>query len=168
MLLIGGDLLALAAVALMAAALFLVPLGLPGLWVMIGILTVGVALDEVAAWLLLLLVAAAAGAELAEYVIVKRATARFGASRRAYWGAIAGGVIGTILGFPIPMAGALAGGLVGTFVGAAIVGFVETRKARSAGRGAWGAVLGRALAAALKTATGFAILVLGGTALLLR
>ena len=62
----GGDLLAAVAVGLMAASLLLVPLGLPGLWIMIGILTVAVALDEVAAWLLLALVAAAAAAERAE------------------------------------------------------------------------------------------------------
>lgn len=164
----GGDLLAAVAVALMAASILLVPLGLPGLWIMIGILTVAVALEEVAAWLLLALVAAAAAAELAEYVIVKRTTSRYGASRRAYWGAIAGGLVGTVVGVPVAVVGALLGGLVGTFAGAALVGFAETRRARAAGRGAWGALLGRALAAGLKTAVGVAILVLGGAALLVR
>jgi len=164
----GGDLLAVAAVVAMAAALLLVPLGLPGVWVMIGILTVATALDEVAPALLLVLVAAAVAAEFAEYVIVERSSARYGASRRAYWGAIAGGLVGTFVGFPVPLLGPLLGGVAGTFLGAAAVGLAETRRARAAGRGAWGTVVGRALAAALKTGVGFAILVLGGAALLVR
>ena len=99
---------------------------------------------------------------------MKRTTARFGASRRAYWGAIAGGLVGTVVGVPVAVVGALLGGLVGTFAGAALVGLAETRRAGAAGRGAWGALLGRALAAGLKTAVGVAILVLGGAAILVR
>jgi len=164
----GGDLLAVAAVVTMSAALLLVPLGLPGVWIMIGILTVATALDEVAPALLLVLVAAAVAAEFAEYVIVERSSARYGASRKVYWGAIAGGLAGTFVGFPVPLLGPLLGGVAGTFLGAAAVGLIETRHARVAGRGAWGAVVGRVLAAALKTGVGFAILVLGGAALLVR
>jgi len=43
---------------------------------------------------------------------------------------------------------------------------VETRAAGSAARVGWGAVLGRAVSVALKSAVGIVILVVGGAALL--
>lgn len=162
-------LIALAVVG-MAVSLLLVPLGLPGNWLMIGILTVGVAFDEVAPGLLLALVAVAGLAEVAEYALVRRAGARWGGSRKAFWGAIAGGIVGIVLGLPIPLPvlGPLLAGLLGTFAGAAAVTLWETRALRSAGRVGVGAVLGRALAAAVKTAAGVVVLVVGAAALFLR
>lgn len=156
------------AIAGMAACLLLVPLGFPGTWLMIGILTVATALDAVAPWLLLVLIGIAGLAELAEYEIVKRTSARWGGSRGAFWGAIAGGTIGVLVGLPVPVVGSLIAGLLGTFAGAAAVTLWKTRELRHAGRVAWGAVLGRALAAAFKTGAGFVILVLGAAALLVR
>lgn len=155
------------ALFLMLAALFLVPLGLPGIWIMIGILTVATAYGEVAPWLLLFLVAAGAAAEAVEWVILKRTSARWGASRTAFWGAVAGGLIGVLIGVPIPVLGSLVAGLLGTFAGAAAVALAETRRFRDAGRVAWGALLGRVFAAAFKTAVAIGILVLGAAALLL-
>ncbi len=152
----------------MLAALFVVPLGLPGVWIMIGVLTVATAYGEVSPWLLMPLVAAGVAAEAVEWVILKRTSARWGGSRKAFWGAVAGGLAGVLIGLPIPVVGPLVAGLFGTFAGAAIVTFVETRHFRSAGRVAWGALLGRAFAAAFKTAVAIVILVLGGAALLLR
>lgn len=152
----------------MALCLLLVPLGLPGVWLMIGILTVGTAFDEVAPWLLLLLVGVAGAAELGEYLLVKRTSERFGASRKAFWGAIAGGIVGVVVGVPVPLVGPLLAGLAGTFLGAAAVALWETRELRAAGRIGWGALLGRILAAALKTGAGLFVLVVGSTALLIR
>lgn len=152
----------------MLAALFLVPLGLPGIWVMIGVLTVATGYGEVSPWLLLLLVAVATAAEAVEWVILKRTSARWGASRKAFWGAVAGGLVGVLIGLPVPIVGSLVAGFIGTFAGAAIVALAETRRFRDAGRVAWGALLGRVFAAGFKTAAAFAILVLGGAALLLR
>jgi uncharacterized protein YqgC (DUF456 family) len=152
------------AIVVMIAALIVIPLGFPGIWIMIGILVIGTAFDEVAWWTLLFLVQVALAAELVEWVIVKKTSARYGASNRAFWGAIAGGLIGVL----IPVVGALIAGLVGTFVGAALVAWWETRRLKMAGRAAWGAVVGRAFAAAFKTAAGIVILVLGAAALLVR
>jgi uncharacterized protein len=156
------------AIVIMIAALLVVPLGFPGIWIMIGILVIGTALDEVAWWTLLFLVQVALAAELVEWVIVKKTSARYGASNKAFWGAIAGGLIGVLIGLPIPVVGALIAGLLGTFVGAAIVAWWETRRLRTASRVAWGAVVGRAFAAAFKTGAGIVILVLGATALIVR
>lgn len=152
----------------MALCLFLVPLGLPGVWLMIGILTVATALDEVAPWLLLLLVGVTGVAELAEYLLVKRTAERYGASRKAFWGAIVGGIVGVVIGVPIPVVGPLLAGLAGTFLGAAAVALWETRALRSAGRIGWGALVGRVLAAGLKTGAGLFVLLVGATALLIR
>jgi hypothetical protein len=158
------------AVVIMVIALLLIPLGLPGLWVMIGVLTLAVAGNEVSPWILLVLIVVAVLAELAEWAIVARTSARWGGSRKAFWGAIAGGLVGILLGLPVPLPilGPLLAGLLGTFAGAAAVTLWETRAMRSAGRVGCGAVLGRAFAAAAKTAAGVVILVAGAAALILR
>ena len=157
-------------VVIMVVALLLIPLGLPGLWVMIGVLTLAVAGNEVSPWILLILIVVAVLAELAEWAIVARTSARWGGSRKAFWGAIAGGLVGILLGLPVPLPilGPLLAGLLGTFAGAAAVTLWETRAMRSAGRVGCGAVLGRAFAAAAKTAAGVVILVAGAAALILR
>ncbi len=162
-------LLALAIVGLIVA-LVVIPLGLPGLWIMIGILAAATWANEVSPWILGLLVVVALLAELAEWAIVARTSARWGGSRKAFWGAIAGGLLGILVGLPIPLPilGPLVAGLLGTFAGAAAVTLWETRALRSAGRVGCGAVLGRAFAAATKTAAGVVILVTGVAALILR
>ena len=154
----------------MAGSVLLIPLGLPGLWVMIGILTLGAFAGEVSPWILLFLVVVAVLAELAEWAIVARTSARWGGSRKAFWGAILGGAAGILIGLPIPLPvlGPLVAGLLGTFVGAAAVTLWETRALRSAGQVGCGAVLGRAFSAATKTAAGVVILVVGAASLLLR
>lgn len=155
------------AIVVMAAGLLVIPLGFPGTWIMIGVLTVATALDEVAWYVLIVLVLLAVAAEFVEWVIVKRTSARYGASNRAFWGAILGGLVGVVIGIPVPVVGPLIAGLLGTFAGAVVVAWWESRQLRTASRAAWGAVVGRAFAAAFKTAVGIAILVVGGAALLL-
>ena len=161
--------LALAIVGLIVS-LVIIPLGMPGLWIMIGILAVATWAKEVSPWILGLLVVVALLAELAEWALVSWTSARWGGSRKAFWGAIAGGLIGILVGLPIPLPilGPLVAGLLGTFAGAAAVTLWETRALRSAGRVGCGAVLGRAFAAATKTAAGVVILVSGVAALILR
>ena len=158
---------ALAAIALMTVGLLVIPLGLPGLWVMLAVLGLAAFDGAVAWWVVGALAVCAALAEVAEYFIVRHTSDRYGASRRAFWGAIAGGLVGVIVGVPVPIVGPLIGGLLGTFAGAAIVTWWQTRHLGSAGRAALGAVIGRGIAAAVKTAAGFAILVFGAAALLL-
>jgi uncharacterized protein YqgC (DUF456 family) len=144
----------------------MIPLGLPGLWVMIGVTAVGAITGVVGLWALLLCVAIAIIAELIEFVLVGRITKRYGGSRKAFWGALAGGFIGILIGIPIPILGSIIAGIVGTFVGAALVTYAETKQMGSAQRVGWGAVLGRMLTAAAKTAAGLAILAIAAAALL--
>lgn len=156
-------------VLLMIPCLFLIPLGLPGTWIMLGLLGLAVWIEAVAWWLWLILIAIAGAAEVAEFFIVRRANRTYGGSRRAFWGAILGGTVGVLVGIPvpIPVVAPLLGGLAGTFLGAALVTYRETRRMRSAGRVAWGTLIGRAFAAAAKTAAGVVILVVGAMALFL-
>lgn len=156
---------AVAVLALMAACLLLVPLGIPGLWLMLAVLAVATFLGEVGPVLFLSLVGLALLAELAEFWLVKRLSARYGGSGRAFWGAILGGVAGAVAGVPLPVAGSLLGAFLGSFAGALGVALWETRRLRESVRVGWGAVLGRAGAAAFKTAVGLAILIAGGVAL---
>jgi uncharacterized protein len=158
--------LAVLGILIMLVALLLVPLGVPGLWIMVAVLGVGVWLGEVG-WLLLIVCAAvAAAAELAEWVILDRMNARYGGSRMAFWGAIIGGIVGVFVGMPVPIVGSVLAGFLGSFVGAAAATIYETRHVESAARVGWGTLLGRMWAAGAKVAGGFIILVLGGAALI--
>jgi len=161
-------LLIAAALAFMAGALLLIPLGVPGLWIMIGVLAIAALLGEVSWALIAALVLLAAVAELLEFLVVKRFSRRYGGSNRAFWGAILGGFAGVFVGVPVPILGPVIAGVLGSFLGAAIVALWETRRPGHAARVGWGVVLGRACAAAVKTAAGVAILAAGITTLILR
>lgn len=163
-----APILAIAGVFVMVAALFLIPIGLPGIWLMILVLAAGAFYGMVSWPVLLGLSTVAVIAELAEFALVKRTNIRYGGSNRAFWGALAGGLIGVLLGVPIPIVGSVIAGFIGSFVGAAMVTLAENRTWSQAGRVGWGVVVGRVLSAVVKTGAGIVILVLGGTALLIR
>jgi uncharacterized protein YqgC (DUF456 family) len=144
--------------------LVLVPLGLPGLWVMVagvvgyGWLTdfrsVGVATVAVVLGLAFL-------GEIIEAWLGFRFARTFGGSRRSAWGALAGGIVGAGLGVPIPIVGSVIGAFLGSFAGAALFEYSLSRTPETAVRAGWGAVVGRATAAAAKIALGVVIAVLG-------
>ena len=144
--------------------LVLVPLGLPGLWVMvIGVIgygwltdfrTVGVATIAVVLALALL-------GEIIEMWVGFRFTKRYGGSNRAGWGALIGGIIGAVIGVPVPLIGSVIGAFVGSFAGAVLFEYTLSATTATAVRAGWGAVLGRAAAAAVKIALGLVIAVIG-------
>jgi len=144
--------------------LVLVPLGLPGLWVMVaglvgyGWLTdfrsVGVATIAVVLGLAFL-------GEIIEAWLGFRFARTFGGSRRSAWGALAGGIVGAVMGVPVPLVGSVIGAFLGSFAGAALFEFSLSRAPAAAVRAGWGAVVGRAAAAAAKIALGVIIAVLG-------
>src|ERR1700704_5414862 len=144
--------------------LVLVPLGLPGLWVMVagvagyGWLTdfrsVGVATIAVVLGLAFL-------GEIIEAWLGFRFAGTFGGSRRSAWGALVGGIVGAGLGVPIPIVGSVIGAFLGSFAGAALFEYSLSRTPDTAVRAGWGAVVGRATAAAAKIALGVVIAVLG-------
>lgn len=145
----------------------LIPLGLPGLWVMLlGLIGYG-ALTEFRSVGLTTLLAATALAflgEIIEWRVGFKYAKRYGGSRRAGWGALIGGLVGAIAGLPIPIIGSVLGSFLGSFLGAAVFEF--TRSPDSAVSAGWGALLGRVVGTAAKTALGFVIAVLGLVAVL--
>lgn len=159
--------LAILGIILMALALLLVPVGLPGTWVMVAVLAVGAYFGVVGVPVFLGCIALALLAELAEYWVAQRVNVRYGGSSRAFWGAILGGFIGVVVGIPVPIIGSIIAGVLGSFAGAFVVSYAETRGLVEAGLVGWGTVVARVLSAGFKTAIGLAILVLGAASLLI-
>jgi uncharacterized protein YqgC (DUF456 family) len=148
--------------------LLLVPLGLPGLWIMLGaalLYSVLVPMSGVGAVTLVIAALLVIVAEVLEYTIAGRYTRQYGGSRRASWGAILGGLIGAVVGVPVPVVGSLAGAFVGAFAGAFVGELTVHRDLRSDPTTvAKGAVVGRAVAAAAKSGLGLLLAVVVFTA----
>lgn len=143
--------------------LALIPLGLPGLWVIVlGILALGWLTDfrTLGAGLIVAVLALALVGEAVEAYVGFRFAQRYGGSRRAGWGALVGGLVGAIVGVPLPVIGSVIGGFVGAFLGAAIFEYSKARHSEGAVRAGWGAVLGRALAAGVKMGVGVVMVVI--------
>ena len=148
--------------AICVVGLLLIPLGLPGLWVIVlGILGYGWLTDfrNLSVGFIALAVGLAVLGEVFEAWIGFRFAQRYGGSRRAGWGALVGGLIGAIVGVPVPIIGSVIGGFVGAFAGAALFEYTRARQSGTAAWAGWGAVLGRAAAAAVKMALGLVIAV---------
>ena len=159
-----GDLvlLALLIIALLVG-LALIPFGLPGLWLMVAALVGYAALggfQQIGLGTLVVAVLIAGGAEAAEAWLGFRLTKRYGASSRAAWGAIIGGLAGAVLGTPIPIIGNVVGAFVGAFVGAVLLEYMARADRRGALAAGWGALLGRAAGAAVKIAAGLIIAII--------
>lgn len=145
----------------LAGCLFLIPLGLPGLWLMLAaafvydILMPGA--DPIGIWHIVGATVVALLAELAEFALAGRYTRKYGGSKRAGWGAILGGIVGAIVGVPIPIVGPMIGAFVGSFAGALAFEYHANRHAGTATRVAWGALVGRVVAAGMKVGAGVVI-----------
>ena len=153
--------------AAMIACLFLIPLGLPGVWLMLAILLFGVLGGLVSPWVFLLLLGLGVLAEFLEFLAVDRMTARYGGSKRTFWGALAGGLAGALIGTPIPVVGSLVGALIGTVAGAFVLTWHQTGHVSGSARASWGALLGRAVAIGLKVFVGLLIIAIGGASLVI-
>jgi uncharacterized protein YqgC (DUF456 family) len=143
--------------------LALIPLGLPGLWViLLGILGFGWLTDfrTLGVGLIALVLGLALRGEAVEAYVGFRFARRYGGSRRAGWGALVGGLVGAVVGVPVPVIGSVIGGFVGAFLGAALFEYSNARHSEGAVRAGWGAVLGRALAAGVKMGVGVVMVVI--------
>jgi uncharacterized protein YqgC (DUF456 family) len=143
--------------------LVLVPLGLPGLWVMlVGIIGYGWATDfrSIGVTTLVSVTALAFVGEILEAWVGYRYARKYGGSRRAGWGALVGGIVGAVVGVPVPLVGSVIGSFAGSFFGAVLLEYIGARSA-GAIRVGWGALLGRTWAVATKTALGLVIAVIG-------
>jgi uncharacterized protein YqgC (DUF456 family) len=143
--------------------LTLIPLGLPGLWViLLAIIGYGwyTDFDPFGLWFLAAEIGLAFLGELLESWIGFKFARRYGGSKRAGWGALIGGIIGAIVGVPVLLIGSVIGGFAGAFLGATLFEYTNQWQAGGSVRAGWGAVLGRAAAAALKVGIGVVMVVL--------
>ncbi|HEX8726593.1 MAG TPA: DUF456 domain-containing protein [Gemmatimonadaceae bacterium] len=148
-------------IVVLVGAMLLIPLGLPGTWVMVGAALVydiavqgGIGTVTVAGTAVLALIG-----ELLEFSLAARYTRRYGGSRRAGWGAIVGGLVGAFVGVPVPVIGPVIGAFLGAFLGALAAEWTVRGDHRAATRVATGALLGRVAAAAMKVALGMVMAV---------
>lgn len=141
-------------------ALLLIPLGLPGTWVMVlaGIcyayLVPGTSIGIVA---ILGTLIVAVIAEVLEFTVAAKYTRMYGGSKRGAWGAIIGGLVGAITGVPVPVIGSVLGAIAGSFVGALVGEYSGGAGEGEAARAATGAAIGRAVAMGLKAGAGCVI-----------
>ena len=143
------------------AGLLLVPLGLPGLWVMLGATLVywlAVPAGEIGLVTLLVASALVVIAEVLEFSVSGRYARKYGGSRRAAWGAVIGGIVGAFGGVPLPVVGSMIGAFAGAFSGALLAELTVPRAVRGEPlRVATGALLGRVVAAGLKVGFGLVL-----------
>ncbi|MBI3982466.1 MAG: DUF456 domain-containing protein [Gemmatimonadetes bacterium] len=164
------ELLAVAVLVLCAiAGLVLVPLGLPGLWIMVlGVLGYGWLTEfrSVGVWTIAVVVGLAFLGEIVEAWVGFRFAQRYGGSRRAAWGALIGGIVGAVIGVPVPVLGSVVGAFAGAFAGAVLFEYLTSRNPTVAVSAGWGAVVGRAAAAASKVGIGLMIAILSAAAVI--
>ena len=156
-------------VVVFLVGLAIIPLGLPGLWLMVVALVGYAFIDGFThvGWGTIALVVVLAGvAEALEAWLGFRFARRFGASRRAGWGALVGGLIGAIVGTPVPLVGSVVGAFLGAFIGAIAFEYFGGSERRAALGAGFGAVLGKAAGAATKIAVGIIIAIIGLSAAL--
>jgi len=150
--------------AAILAGLLLIPLGLPGLWVMVGgVLTFGwlTSFRSVGVATIAIVLGLAFLGEIIDNWLGFRYAKRYGGSTRSGWGALLGGLVGAAIGVPVAVIGSVIGAFLGSFIGAALFELSYSRHAGVAARAGWGAVMGRVAAAAVKIALGIVIAVIG-------
>jgi uncharacterized protein YqgC (DUF456 family) len=82
--------------------------------------------------------------EFVEFLAISFTSQKFGASKKAVWGAFFGGVLGALSGFFVtPVVGSLVGSVGGVIVGAILLEFYEKRDLRVALQAGLGAFLGK-------------------------
>lgn len=142
--------------------LILIPLGLPGTFVIVA----GAALAGlVSGWKIISLVwvlsflGLAIGGELLDFVISAVGVKSFGASGQSMTGAFLGSILGAIVGLPLPLIGNVIGAFVGGFLGALVVELMVTENLRRALKGGFGAFLGKVFGSLVKVAIGTMMLV---------
>src|SRR5437773_9570442 len=103
--------------------LAMIPLGLPGLWVMVGgILAYGwlTGFRTVSVVMIAIILAIAFLGEIIDNWLGFRFAKRYGGSTRSGWGALLGGLVGAVIGVPVAVIGSVIGAFLGSFIGAAL------------------------------------------------
>ena len=149
----------------MLAAIAVIPMGIPGTFIIVANSLVYALLTdfaEVSVGILGILLAIAVLAEVAEFYLGAATAGKYGASRQGMIGAIVGGIVGAIwLTAFFPLVGTIAGAFVGAFAGATLFEYLNTRDWEKSVRVGIGAFLGSVGGKLTKiaAATGMVVLV---------
>lgn len=151
-------------VLLLLIGLLLVPLGLPGAWLMVVVAFVYSLLTDFQAgqndlWVLVVVVILALIGELLEFGIGVLGSKKLKVSNRAIIFSLIGGFIGAVVGFPIILIGSLIGLFVGAFLGAFIYEIFEQKNLAKALKSSIACFFSRVTAMFFKTGIAFAIVV---------
>jgi len=148
-------------VIFLAAALAVIPFGLPGTFlVVLAALLYAVATEfaEITWATLALLLAAALFAEGVEAAAGIMGAKRYGSGNIGILASLAGGIVGALLGAPFFLGlGAIPGALLGAFGAAVLAEVVRGRSLNEALRAGWGTFLGRIAGTAVKGAVAVAM-----------
>jgi len=140
-------LLAVGCIVLMVLALFLIFLGLPGTWSILGITALWAFLTNApnfSGTFFLLLICLAAVGEAVEFIATYFGAKKYGGSGKGSIGGMIGALIGGILCAPLFFGfGALLGALGGGFAGCWLVEKCSGANNANAANAAFGATLGR-------------------------
>jgi uncharacterized protein YqgC (DUF456 family) len=130
---------------------------LPGNWIMFiaaAALSVYHGWDRPGVWGLLVLLTLLVRGEIVEFCSSLVGARQFGASRAAMWCALAGGIVGALIGVPVWGIGSLLGAIVGSFGGALLCELIRAQKVHVSVWAAVGAALGRTIGLLAKLACG--------------
>lgn len=144
--------------------LVLVPLGLPGTWLIVGLSVVYSLFRDFQAgrndfWVLLVVILLAGIAELLELGIGIIGARKFKVSSGAIVFSIIGGVIGAAIGVPMMMIGGLLGLFIGVFAGAFAFEMLQSKDYRLALQGALATFFCRITALFVKTFVAFMMVI---------
>jgi uncharacterized protein YqgC (DUF456 family) len=145
-------------VAILLLGLVMIPFGLPGTWIMAaGALGYSLLVpNSIGIFTTVIVALMALVGEIIEFTLTAKYTRKYGGSRRASWGAIIGGMVGAFMGVPVPLVGPVIGAFLGAFVGAFAAELTQG-SVGNATKVATGALIGRAVAAAMKVGIGLAM-----------
>jgi uncharacterized protein YqgC (DUF456 family) len=148
---------ALILLAVVILSIMIIPLGMPGTWIIAAAATVyritvadsGIGWFTVAGLWVLTIVSA-----IIEMSLSARYAKKYGGSRRAGWGAVIGGIVGAFMGVPLPIIGSVIGAFAGAFVGAFVFEMTAGTEVAGSTKVATGAMVGRVVGAVMNVAIG--------------
>ena len=149
-----------------ALGLMIIPIGLPGTFVVLVVSVIYAAVTGFAVIslkLIAILTGIALFAELLEFLITLSVTRLFGASVWGLLGTLIGGILGAIAGSAaIPILGTLLGAVAGAFLGAMTFELIKGREFADATRAGAGSFVGKLVAISIKLVCGIIMVVLAG------
>jgi uncharacterized protein YqgC (DUF456 family) len=159
-----GFVLAVLLVIFCIIGVVLVPLGMPGTFLIcIAALLYGLATGfaGITKMTVLLLLAAALGAEAVELLAGAAGARRYGSGNWAVAASIVGGIVGAVIGAPVLFGiGSIPGALAGAFAAAVAVEFLGGKSFAAALRAGWGTFVGRLAGTIVKVAVAIAMTVI--------